>query len=188
MYLLELHQGDRRHTVGLFTEKKEAQEWIESLPYVRKACESYEGEEFVRYTMSYNDLPLYEEIVWKTSRYPLTKYMFTPDDGEIELFIWDELPIIGQVKGRVEGMTQVDAYLIPNTSAKSYIKAREEVREAIIMHYEQLGKRVETGGVGSQDGEYLLVEEGPFIHLDACIVEQWQEKSSVEDFIAQYAR
>jgi hypothetical protein len=42
--------------------------------------------------MQYEDLPLYEEVVWKESRFPLTKYMFTPDDGAIELIIWDKLP------------------------------------------------------------------------------------------------
>lgn len=36
MYLVELQQGDRRHTVGLFREKKEAKKWIEALPYVHK--------------------------------------------------------------------------------------------------------------------------------------------------------
>lgn len=34
MYLVELQQGDRRHTVSLFREKKEAKEWIEALSYV----------------------------------------------------------------------------------------------------------------------------------------------------------
>lgn len=186
MYLLELQQGERRHTVGLFAEKKEAKEWIESLPYVHKESEVFEGEEFVIYTMCYDDLPLYEEIIWKASRYPLTKYMFTPDDGKIELLIWDKLPIMSEVEGCIEGMTQVDAYCIPNEETESYIKAREEVRKAITMHYEKLGKRVETGGVGSQDGEYLLVEDGPFIHLDALTIQQWQEKSTIEHFIKQF--
>ncbi|MER2179751.1 MAG: hypothetical protein ABS890_03855 [Carnobacterium inhibens] len=39
-------------------------------------------------------------------------------------------------------MTQVDAYLIPNEETESYIIAREEVRNAITMHYEKMGKRV----------------------------------------------
>lgn len=64
--------------------------------------------------------------------------MVTPDDGWIELIIWDKLPIIDEVEGRVEGMTQVDAYLIPNEETKSYNTAREEVRNAITMHYEKM--------------------------------------------------
>lgn len=134
--------------------------------------------------MTFEDLPLYEEIVWKTSRYPLTKYMFTPDDGEINLFIWDELPVMSDITGCVDGGTQVDAYVVPNTEVESYILAREEVREAITSYYEKLGKRVETGGVGSEDGEYLTVENGPFIHLDALTVHEWQRKTSVEDFLS----
>lgn len=185
MYLVELQQGDRRHTVGLFREKKEAKKWIEALPYVHKESEVFEEQEFVTYTMSYEDLPLYEEVVWKGSRYPFTKYMFTPDDGQIELLIWNKLPIIGEVEGRIEGMTQVDAYLIPNEETESYIKTREEVRNAITRHYEKMGKHVEAGGVGSQDGEYLIIEDGPFVHLDAYTVQQWQEKSTEEYFIKQ---
>lgn len=185
MYLLEFQQDDRRHTVGLFREKKEAEEWIEACPYTHTESEFFEGEEFVTYTMKYEELPLYEEIVWKKSRYPFTKYLFTPDGGRIELFIWDKLPIVSEVEGLVEGMTQVDAYLIPNEEVKKYIEAREEVRKTLTTHYEKMGKRIESGGVGSQDGEYLVIEEGPFIHLDAYIIHQWKEKSSVEQFIKQ---
>lgn len=32
MYLLELQQGDRHHTVGLFRRREEAQQWIEAIP------------------------------------------------------------------------------------------------------------------------------------------------------------
>ena len=65
MYLVEFQQGERQHTVGLFKEKKEAEEWIEACPYTHKESELFEGEEFVTYTMKYEELPLYEEIVWK---------------------------------------------------------------------------------------------------------------------------
>lgn len=185
MYLVEFQQGDRRHTVGLFSKKQDAKEWIELLPYVQVERDVFEGEEFISYTMNYEDLPLYEEIIWKSSCYPLTKYMFTPDDGLIELFIWDELPLMNEVKGLVDGMTQVDAYMVPNDEARDYIEAREELRQAITIHYEKLGKRVEAGGVGSEDGEYLLIEGKSFVHLDAFTIEQWCKKSTVEEFIQQ---
>ena len=64
--------------------------------------------------------------------------MFTSDDGRIELIIWDKLPIIDEVEGRTEGMRQTDAYLILNKETESYITASEEVRNAIIMHYEKM--------------------------------------------------
>ena len=52
-------------------------------------------------------------------------------------------------------------------------------------YYEKLGRQVVAGGVGSEDGEYLRVEKGPFIHLDAVNVQLWQEKTSFEQFIEQ---
>ena len=185
MYLLEMHQKDRQHIVGLFDEKADATDWIGSLPYVQKHVDYFDEIEFVTYTMQYEDLPLYKEILWKESRFPFTKYMFTPDDGTIELIIKDTLPLMNEVKGVVEGMTQVDAYLIPNTEVKDYIQIREEVRKEITKYYTNSGKKVEAGGVGSQDGEYLVVEDGPFIHLDALTVQEWQEKTSIESFIQQ---
>lgn len=185
MYLLVFRQGERQHTVGLFEKHTDATQWIESIPYVHKESETIEGREFISYTMNYDDILIYEEIEWEESRYPLSKYMFTPDDGKIELFIWDKLPVMNQVNGTVDGMTQVDAYMIPNPAVEHYIKQREAVRQAITTHYEQLGKEVKTGGLGSQDGEYVIIEDGPFVHLDANTVEQWENKSTVAQFIKQ---
>lgn len=53
------------------------------------------------------------------------------------------------------------------------------------MHYEKMGKRVGVGGVGSQDEEYLIVEDGPFVHLDAYTIQLWQETPTVAHFIKQ---
>ena len=53
------------------------------------------------------------------------------------------------------------------------------------MHYEKMGKRVEVGGVGSQDEEYLIVKDGPFVHLDVYTIQLWQETPTVAHFIKQ---
>src|SRR5690625_349404 len=185
MYLLELHQKDRHHIVGLFDDENDAVELIETLPYVQKHTAYFDGQEFVTYVMQYEDLPLYEEVVWKESRFPLTKYMFTPDDGAIELIIWDKLPLMNKVEGYTERMTQVDAYAIPNDEVKNYIQTREEVRNEITKYYTNLERKVELGGVGSEDGEYLLIEDGPLIHLDALIVQAWLEKSTTSQFMKE---
>ena len=185
MYLVEIQQADRRHTVGLFTEEKDAVQWIESIPYVQKQVDTFDQQQFTAYTMRYEDLPLYEEMVWQASRYPLTKYMFTPDGGDIELFIWPQLPVMNEAEGLTEGATQVDAYIVPNEEAERYIEAREEIRQAVTEHCEKLGKHVEAGGIGSQDGEYLLVEGRFFMHLDASAVSEWQKKASVKQFIEE---
>ena len=185
MYLLELHQKDLHHIVGLFDDENDAVKWIETLPYVQKHTEYFDGQEFVTYIMQYEDLPLYEEVVWKESRFPLTKYMFTPDDGAIELIIWDKLPLMNKAEGYTERMTQVDAYAIPNDEVKDYIQTREEVRNEITKYYTNLERKVESGGAGSEDGEYLLIEDGPLIHLDVLIVQEWLEKSTTSQFMKE---
>lgn len=184
MYMVTIQQAERIHTVGLFQQQEEAEAWIESIPYVHKQVDQFDDMTFVSYRLPYEDLPEYEEVIWKSSRFPLTHYMFSPDDGPIECFISGQLSVIGEAEGLVEGMTQVDAYMVPNEETKAYIDTREAIRQTVIEHYMKLGKKVEAGGIGSQDGEYLLVEEGPFIHLDAGTVEAWREKASIEQFIA----
>lgn len=185
MYMVTIQQQERIHTVGLFQQLEEAEAWIESIPYVHKQVEPFDDVTFVNYTMRYEDIPRYEEIIWKSSRFPLTHFMFSPDEGPIECFISSQLPVIGEAQGLVEGMTQVDAYMVPNEEAKKYIEIREEIRQALIEHYTKLGKKVENGGIGSEDGEYLIVEEGPFIHLDAGTVQSWENKTSIDQFIAE---
>ena len=181
MYFIEMIQGDRRHSVGLFESERDVIDWLESIPYVDK--ETY-GEEFgslTSYTMSYDRIPLYDEIEWKGSRFPMTKMMFTPDEGDV-LFVWQDLSLFGQEKGLVKGVTQVDAYVVPNEDAKQYIALREEVREAVLQHYKERSIDVYTGGLGSEDGEYVHAPGYTFLHLDPYTVSMWEEKESVEAF------
>lgn len=185
MYLVTLQQGERQHTVGLFRLREEAVQWIESITYVHKDVDVFDNQTYANYTIQYEEIPLYEEIHWKKTDYPLTKYMFTPDGGPIDVYISQQIPIIGEAISLVDGMTQVDAYLISNEETKAYIATREKIREAILNHYGRLGQQVETGGVGSEDGEFIRIEEGPFILLDADTVQLWEEATTTEEFFAQ---
>lgn len=183
MYLLEFIQGDRTHKVGLFETEVDVIEWINVLPFVEKEVEAANEKTFTTYTLKYESVPLYNEISWRDSLYPITHYMFTPDDDI--LICWNKIPLMNAAKGLVEGGTQVDSCIIPNDETARYIQAREEIRETIIKYYEKLGQRVETGGVGSEDGEYLKVDNGPFVHLDYYLVDQWENKTSAEAFLQQ---
>lgn len=53
--------------------------------------------------------------------------MFTPDDDKIEAINWEQLPVMSEVQGKVEWMTQVDTYIIPNQEVEIYIEAREDM-------------------------------------------------------------
>lgn len=185
MYLLEISQASRSHPVGLFLTKEEAIHWIESIPYVHQRTDKYGDLSFTSYTMKYEELPVYEEILWKESVFPLSKYMFTPDDGPIILGIWEDLSVMNREKGYTKGMTQVDAYMIPNEEAKDYIRKREEIRHALTDYYLKRGQQVLSGGLGSEDGEYLILKKELFLHLDPLTVRRWDEKTSIPAFILE---
>lgn len=143
------------HTVGELRLGEEAVQWIESITYVYKDVDVFDNQTYVNYTIQYEEIPLYEEIHWKKTDYPLTKYMFTPDGGPIDVYISQQIPIISEAITLIEGMTQVSAYLISNEETKAYIATREKIREAFLNHYGRLGQKVETGGVGSANGEFI---------------------------------
>lgn len=184
MYFIEMIQGDRRHSVGLFENEQDVIDWLESIPYVDK--ETYEEEfgGFTSYTIAYDRMPMYDEIEWKGSRFPLTKMMFTPDEGDI-LIVWQDLSVFGRDKGIVKGLTQVDAYLIPNEEVQQYIASREEIREAMLQYFNERSIEAYTGGLGSEDGEYIHAPGHTFLHLDAYTVKMWEEKQSVDEFIKE---
>lgn len=114
------------HTVGELRLGEEAVQWIESITYVYKDVDVFDNQTYVKYTIQYEEIPLYEEIHWKKTDYPLTKYMFTPDGGPIDVYISQQIPIISEAITLIEGMTQVSAYLISNEETKAYIATREK--------------------------------------------------------------
>ena len=181
MYILQLTQGERTHSIGLFASEKEVEAWLGTVPFITREEEHWEGTTFVTYTLSYETMPLYAEVEWNGSIVPLTRYMFEP---ELPIYVeYYPLPVMGEVKGLVQGGTQVDAYVVDNEEVKSYVFSREAARHAIVHHYEAQGKDVFVGGVGSEDGEYVSVDGGPFVHLDAMTVQAWEEKESEEAFL-----
>lgn len=182
MYILEILQTDRRHIVGLFQDEKHIEDWIDGVDFIRKYVDKYEDYEFVSYALEYDEIPLYYERKWRESIYPISKFMFIPDGNEI-ILNWYPIPIMENEKGMIDGATQVDAYVIPNEETKEYIDTREEIREIIEGYYRDKGVKTYPGGLGSEDGEYISVEDGPFIILDPSVIEIWEKKTSIDDFI-----
>lgn len=186
MYILEMNQAGNNHIVGLFQDKESAQDWIASCPYIQHEQFEVEGVRYDDYTMDYKTLPTYDEIKWRDSVFPLTKYMFAPDDGPIGIMCY-ELPVMEEVKGMVEGATQVDAYVIDNNEVKTYIEERENAKETLMEYFKKQNIAYEVGGQGSEDGEYIWTEQ-QLIHLDANFVDTWQNKSSVQAFVEEICR
>lgn len=183
MYMLSIEQYSRSHTVGLFTKKDQALSWIKKLEDM-DIKEVYSEDHLSIFSMTYDDLPCYKEVLWKDSRYPLTKFMFVPDEGEIQLVI-RKIPIMDQVQGLQNTMTRVDAYAISNEDLEDYIKRRERIRKEITSYYKKQGRLVESAGLGSQDGEYLLLDGNFLTHLDPGLVDQWLEVDEGKITISQ---
>lgn len=184
MFILELHQADRTHPVGLFETESDVLSWLESLPYIKKEIDIFDDIEFKYYFIQYDQLPEYDEVKWKDSVFPLTHYMFVPDNGDIEA-IWYELPVMNSQHGLVHGMTQVDAYLVENTKVSSYIEAREAIKQLLFNHFKAANKDVSIGGIGSEDGEYVYVKDEELIHIDSSTVDAFLTRESDVAFIQQ---
>lgn len=67
----------------------------------------------------------------------------------------------------VEGMTQVDAYLIPDEEVATYVENRRYVARRALDIYESAGYEAARDFVGSEDGEAVVArdEQGELRHL-----------------------
>ena len=178
MYQLLFIDGDNQHVVGLFETVEDVKSWIAQIPFIT----TYESE--MEFTIAYADIPDYTEIEWQGSIYPLTRHSFT---GDHEIVVeWEYVPIIKAHQGMVPGTTLVEGYVYDNPSVKQYIEQRSLFKDELKQYFEAQGKKVSIGGLGSEDGEYITVEDGPFIHIDPSNVENWLHEGSIEAFLKAY--
>lgn len=188
-YLLELQQEDRRYVVGIFESEETVHSFIELIPFVKKTVDKQETFTWINYTMRFEEMPEYFEISYNNYVYVLSKYSFVPGDNVID-FIWypvhqwDKKKV--ENKTYIEGMTTVDAYSIPNNDVEKYIKSREQLFEAGKAHYTKKGLSVTREGIGTQDGEYVLIEDSILYLLDAYAVDVWEKTKDFEQFLKQY--
>ncbi len=177
--LLKLSQNERSVQVGVFGNEQGANAFIQTLPFVQKDTEYPES-----LTISYTDLPPYYEAAYNGAVFILSKFMFIPEDGDILITIepvhlWDE-----PGSGVIEGITQVDAYCVPNEDVQRYIAAREKLYKEIESYAKKKGELVLRRGLGSQDGEYVtLTNEPGLYHLDPEAVALRQQCADIESFL-----
>lgn len=184
MYILELHQAERVHPVGLFNNEEDVKSWLNSIHLITKEIDIIGGTEYEYYSLPYEKLKLYEEIKWKDSRFPLTKYMFAPDNGTIEA-VWYELPLMNTQSGLVSGTTQVDAYMVNNDEVESYISTREIIKSFLLDYFKSKNINAALGGLGSEDGEYIYSDTEGIIHIDSSLVDIWNQRTSDEAFLEE---
>ncbi len=187
MYIVEIQQFERRHVLGVFGKEQDAVQWIESLPFVEKETYQIEEMTFHDYSINLNKMKMYEEVEYHRYIIPFTKLMFDPSES-ITIFYYGvhNFDHVADEPTYVDSVTQVDAYMIPNEEVKNYIIAREKLYEEIVHYFE--GKTVQRGGVGSEDGEYILVDDQFLIHLDPQSVEERSQVTSIEEYVKQFER
>ncbi|TDM14930.1 hypothetical protein [Macrococcus bovicus] len=184
MYLLELHQDMQICTVGLFDSENSVKNWLKSIDYITVDLEKFEDTTYEEYYMEYHSLPVYEEIEWMNSKFILSKYMFSPNEGKI-IALWKQIPILSHINGLVNGQMKVSAYVLDNEDAKSYILAYEEMKDYISRYFEKDHIKVEFSGQGSEDGEYLLLDGHFICHLEGSLIDKWRMRRTDELFIEE---
>lgn len=193
-YLLKIGQFDQMHTVGVFEFEENIHAFIRSIPFVE--IETYEIDDvtFTDYSIPYQSLPASYLVRYCGADFLLSHTMFTDHENAIffswePVHLWDEMGSDeADEPNLIEGMTRVDAYIIPNDEALAYIESREAIVVAVTEHFAEKGIPVSREFAGSEDGEALTYTDESgwhfLFHLDPMVVRAWDEKESVEAFLA----
>lgn len=174
MYLLEIIEQNDRQIVGVFDKESDIQQWIQSVPFIKQDNQG-------NVVVLYDEMPAYYEVEFGESIYPLTRYAFTGDDTIY--VVWNEIAHINTTKGIVEGTSKVGVYIYENTEIRQAVISRETLKKELATYYDAQGTAYYFGGIGSEDGEYINVENGPFIHFDPLTIEHYNSSKSIEAFI-----
>ncbi|MFD3245048.1 hypothetical protein ACE3L8_12160 [Staphylococcus simulans] len=185
MFLLEFKQFSTRKMVGLFKTEDDVKSWISSIENIKIYKEKIDGRVITDYFLEYMEIPSYSEINWKGSKFILSKYMFSPEEGDISI-TWEALNIVDEIEGIISGQSKVGAYVINNGELEDYIKSLEDMKNYLIRYFENKNHNVEVLGHGSEDGEYILVDDKFLCHLEGDTVTKWQEKKSPKSFLDNF--
>lgn len=60
------------------------------------------------------------------------------------------------------------------------------MKNYLIRYFENKNHNVEVLGHGSEDGEYILVDDKFLCHLEGDTVTKWQEKKSPKSFLDNF--
>ncbi|MEG1269651.1 MAG: hypothetical protein RSD35_10440, partial [Oscillospiraceae bacterium] len=154
-----IQQGERRNIIGIFDELKNADTFLRNIPFIIKRKESYG----ISYTIPFADLPELYIASYNNWRYVFSRCSYEPerDDDEIEVILTEvsEMDAAAPEVSFPKGDTRLDAYTFPNDEMQCEVEKRIALFEEAKAYYGQQGRAVERRGLGSQDGEYLLVSE-----------------------------
>ncbi|MEG0835819.1 MAG: hypothetical protein RR413_10285 [Christensenellaceae bacterium] len=189
-YLMEIQQGETRNIVGIFATLENADNFLTSIPFIIKRNESYG----ITYTIPFADLPELYVAAYHNWRYVFSRCSYEPerDNDEIEIVL-TELSQMDTATSEIafpKGYTSVDAYTFPNDEIQREVEKRIALFKEAEVYFGRQGRRVERGGLGSQDGEYVLVsdENNPKqMHITFLLepqsIQAREKAKSFEDFL-----
>ena len=182
MFLLEFKQFSTRKIVGLFETEDDIKSWLNSIDNIKVYRKNIDDVVFEDYFLDYKELPSYLEVKWRGSKFILSKYMFSPNEGDIVL-TWEKLDVVAEIEGTVSGQSKIGSYVISNNDLEYYIKSLEDMKKYLINYFEK-NHNVKILGQESEDGEYLLVDDKFICHLEGAMVAKWQKKKSIELYLS----
>ncbi|MDL2419401.1 hypothetical protein ACTIGL_28125 (plasmid) [Bacillus shihchuchen] len=80
MILLELIQGEEKHTIGLFNSEECIKKFIDQIPFVIKTSYTIDNHNYTEYVLPYSQIPEYYEVNYKEFIFILSKYMFSRNE------------------------------------------------------------------------------------------------------------
>ncbi|WP_425539668.1 hypothetical protein [Microaceticoccus formicicus] len=191
MYLLKFVQYDREIEVGLFEAEEEIFEFLGKIPYYSKTVDIIDEEQYDSHSLKLEEIPEYDEIVYNNYRFILTKFMFNEDDRiDVDWVRLQNFSVKSDSQEPVysEGSTRVDAYIVPNDEAKTYIEDREELARQLISKFSEKGMKTERCFRNSEDGEAICSydENGNInnmVYLDPSAI-NGMKKGKIEEIIS----
>lgn len=193
MCILKFIQDEITNLVGVFQSHNHAVEFLKSLPFLTEKTDEYGTE----YRIKYKDLPDYYAAAYNGWQYLLSRFSYSANESaeDIEAILIDVCNLDGSPEENgtyVNGYTEVDGYSCDNSKVLETIEKREAFYLAAKQYYEAQGRKTARDGLGSQDGEYVMVSapgEPLEMHLsfllDPQTVDAWEKAGSFEAWLAQ---
>lgn len=188
MCILEFVQDERTNLVGVFQSRKHAVAFLQSIPFLTEKTDAYG----TSYFFFYKDLPDCYTVTYHGWHYVFSRFSYSAYESadNIEAVLQDvcfldEKP---SENGKfVPGYTAVDAYSCENSEVFATIAQREAFYQAAKEYYAAQGRSVARDGLGSEDGEYVLVSapgKPAEMHLSFLLEPQtiaaWEKAGSFE--------
>lgn len=186
MYEISLNQNEKRQVLGVLESREDLETFLEAM----KNSLPFNGEEDSLY-LDPAQLKDYQEFSFRGHILPLSRFAFASlDPIYLDILYLNNLSQKGE--GYLEGTTVIENYAIPNEEVKSYIEERETAYSRVKTSLEKMGYHATRSLQGSEDGEAIVLENGPFgqwyfAALDPAFVEAVpKEDRDLEAFVRSF--